>query len=330
MYVYAGIDEAGYGPLLGPLLVGRCVMAIPDLDATAKPPDLWDMLSKAVCRTLTGRQGRIAVNDSKKIHTPSSGIAHIERGVLAFAAMAGHQPASLDQWLTCAGEKRHVEDASLPRWYQPCDDHPWNPLPHALDAGELAVCRGSLRTCAQKAGVQVLDMSAAVVFEDQFNQMVSVTRSKAATSFTFVARHLRAIWDQHGRHHPHVAVDRQSGRSHYRELLATSFPEAFITILAETETASAYLLEDADTGRSMNVAFLVEGEQRHMPVALASMISKYTREMLMVRFNQFFNRHWPELKPTAGYATDGRRFINEIAPRLHEIGLTQMELCRIA
>lgn len=333
MYIYAGIDEAGYGPLLGPLLVGRYVLALPDLAHDAKAPDLWQPLSKAVCKTLTGRKGRIAINDSKKVHTPSSGVTHLERGVLAFAALCENnphqQPASLDQWLACLGEERH-EQNQLPRWYQHADDHPWAALPFKLDAGELAVCRGMLKTEMTKANVQVLDYAAAVVFEDQFNAMVSATRSKAATSFTFVARHLRHIFDAYGEHQPHVAVDRQSGRSHYRALLAQSFPETNITVLGETEKTSAYRLEENSSGKAMNVAFMVGAEERHMPVALASMISKYTRELLMARFNAYFCRHWPDLKPTAGYATDGRRFINDVQHKLCELNLHTRDLCRIA
>lgn len=352
MYIYAGIDEAGYGPLLGPLLVGRYVLALPDLPCDAKAPDLWKPLSKAVCKTLTGRKGRIAVNDSKKVHTPASGVAHLERGVLAFASLiqshqshdsqqdqtqvvsqphALHvpQPATLDAWLACLGEERHLTN-DLPRWYQAAADHPWAKLPFKLDAGELAVCRGMLKTEADKANVQVLDYAAAVVFEDQFNEMVSATRSKAATSFTFVAKHLRFIFDSYGQHLPHVAVDRQSGRSHYRELLAQSFPEAVVSVLGENATTSAYRVEDKQHDKAMNVAFMVGAEERHMPVALASMISKYTRELLMARFNAYFCRHWPHIKPTAGYATDGRRFINEVQHLLPEINLHPRDLCRLA
>jgi ribonuclease HII len=80
----------------------------------------------------------------------------------------------------------------------------------------------------------------------------------------------------------------------------------------------------------MNVTFMVQAEEKHMPVALASMVSKYTRELLMARFNDFFRRHWPQIKPTAGYSTDGRRFIRDVQPLLGQINLHPRELCRIA
>ena len=104
-------------------------------------------------------------------------------------------------------------------------------LPVETTAGEVAIARNVLTKAASAAGVQMLDLGAAVVFEDRFNRMVAATRSKASTSFTFVASHLACIWERYGEHHPIVAVDRQSGRMRYRELLAQCFPTASITVL---------------------------------------------------------------------------------------------------
>jgi hypothetical protein len=45
-----------------------------------------------------------------------------------------------------------------------------------------------------------------------------------------------------------------------------------------------------------------------MPAALASMTSKYLRELAMRAFNDFWCGHVPDLAPTAGYPLDARRF----------------------
>lgn len=330
MYVYSGIDEAGYGPMFGPLLVGRAVLTIPRVtrDEMPTPPQLWQRLRRAVCRQLQGAHGRLVVNDSKKVHTPAAGVRHLERGVLTFAGLAGYRGVNLRDWLDWLGESCHHRLEHLP-WYSATDDRPWDALPGACTSGEIAVARNLLETTCQRIGVGIAELGAAVVFEDRFNRMVSATRSKASTSFTFVAGHLQHLWQRYAEHHPMVVVDRQSGRSRYRELLALTFPEAEIQILDEQPERSAYELM-AGGSRRMTVSFEVEADANHMPTALASMTAKYTRELLMARFQTWFTRAAPDVKPTAGYASDAQRFWREIEPRIGELAIDPSLLVRIA
>ncbi len=329
MFVYAGIDEAGYGPLLGPLIVGRSVLVVPKLACDAPTPDLWLRLNKAVCKRISDRAGRIAINDSKKLKTKAAGIKHLELGCQAFAGLSGDasdQPQTLEGWLDMLGETTH-RAPTLPPWYAATDEHPWQALPTKVTDGEVTVAAGMLRNCAERIGVELGSLGAAVVFEGRFNKMVAATRSKASVSFTFVACHLLHVWETYGQHQPTVIVDRQGGRTHYRELLAQSFPDARVDVVEETSTASAYTMSDT-AGRSMRVSFMVDAEESHMPVALASMVSKYTRELLMARLNHYFAQRIPDLKPTAGYAKDGKRYLEDLAPHLPDLGLDLTQLRR--
>ena len=334
MYVYAGIDEAGYGPLLGPLVVGRSVLVIPKLDPDAPAPDLWLRLGKAVCKRISDRAGRIAINDSKKLTTKAAGIRHLELGCLAFASLPDHAPihhrTTLLNWLDHLGETGH-HATDLPPWYAARDDHPWQTLPAAQTFGEVAVAAGMLRNCSERIGVQLGDLGAAIVFENTFNRMVAATRSKASVSFTYVARHLMHLWQNYSEHRPNVIIDRQGGRTHYRNILAQSFPDTQVDIVEETATSSSYLMFDpAHRRRAMRISFLVDAEQAHLPVALASMVSKYTRELLMARLNHYFTNLVPDLAPTAGYAKDGKRFLQDLQPHLPALGLTRQQLQRIS
>ncbi|MBT4767319.1 MAG: hypothetical protein HOO04_03055 [Phycisphaerae bacterium] len=83
------------------------------------------------------------------------------------------------------------------------------------------------------------------------------------------------------------------------------------------------------TGRGpIEIRFAAQADANHLPVALASMTAKYVRELLMIRLNRFFQNHMPELKPTAGYVEDGRRFVSDIEPVIASAGLNRSALIR--
>ncbi len=336
MYVYAGIDEAGYGPMYGPMTLGCAVLVLPDRPSGAKPPAMWELLSSAVCERLRGARGRIPINDSKKLTTKAAGIKHLELGLLAFAGLNDKPlPSNVGEWLDAIGETRHHATGSagdegladLP-WYAPSDDQPWQALPSTTTADEVKVAGAMLGRACRDAGVECRGFRARVIYEDQFNRRVALTHSKSSVSFTAVASHLVSVMDNFGEHDPHVAVDRQSGRVRYRELLAQVFESAAIDVLGESDKTSAYRVS-ADE-RSMTVSFMVEAERQHMPVALASMTAKYTRELLMQRFNAYFAKVAPEVAPTAGYGSDANRWRDAVLPHLGPAGIDHALLRRMA
>jgi len=86
MLVYAGIDEAGYGPMFGPLCVGASVFVLEDYNPEEGAPDIWSLLSTILCKSRKDRHHRIAINDSKKLKSGSrpEDLFGLERGVFAF------------------------------------------------------------------------------------------------------------------------------------------------------------------------------------------------------------------------------------------------------
>ena len=89
-----------------------------------------------------------------------------------------------------------------------------------------------------------------------------------------------------------------------------------LSILRETEQMSSY--EIKETHRKIRLHFVVKADARCMPVSLASMVSKYVRELLMMRLNEYFIRLCPTLKPTAGYWQDGQRFVKDLEQQIPE------------
>jgi ribonuclease HII len=108
--------------------------------------------------------------------------------------------------------------------------------------------------------------------------------------------------------------------------LQLCWPEAEIQILCEDTHRSRYRLQRGDSFAT--ITFESKSDEKHLPVALASMLAKYTRELKMIRLNRFFQNEIPQLEPTAGYVQDGRRFLKEIEPLLAEKGIKRELLVR--
>ena len=51
------------------------------------------------------------------------------------------------------------------------------------------------------------------------------------------------------------------------------------------------------------------------------MLAKYLRERMMESFNAFWQSYFPEIRPTAGYPMDAKRFRAEIESKAIELGL---------
>ena len=80
MALLVGIDEAGYGPLLGPLVVSAVALEVPEGLLRA---DLWDVLGKAVSAQKRGLAGRLLIADSKKAYNRKKGIDPLRRSISA-------------------------------------------------------------------------------------------------------------------------------------------------------------------------------------------------------------------------------------------------------
>ena len=96
--IHAGVDEAGYGPMLGPLVVGCAAMASDNPET-----ELWNALADAVRLSPQNWDG-LVVQDSKLLFRKNSGIRRLEEGCLAFVASAtGRRPRTLGELLQALG-----------------------------------------------------------------------------------------------------------------------------------------------------------------------------------------------------------------------------------
>ena len=330
--ILAGIDEAGYGPLLGPLVVGCCAFQITDGDANADAlPCLWKRLRKLVSKNRTKNGKRLHINDSKLVYSSGMGVKELERSILAIlATMQAEAKASaetivcdeLDTLLACVAGHAVADLRGYP-WYLP---YPGERFPLEQDLTPIRLFANALRAEMEKAHLRCIHLAARVVPERQFNQMLDATRNKGSALFSTAVVHLDQLNRTYGSQGLVIFCDRQGGREHYGQLLRLMFEDWSLEVTRELDGHSEYkLLKGNDVVR---IIFCEKAEAQCMPVALASMLSKYLREALMGRFNAYWQAMLPELTPTAGYYGDGSRFLQDIDAKRRELGIDDAQLIR--
>ena len=312
----AGIDEAGFGPVLGPLVVSAACFDVPDDRAG---DCLWDLLRGCVARSPGRRRGgAVVIAASKKVYArkKEDGLQHLERAVLGILATRDRRPATLEELLDCLAPEATAQ----------AKREPWHadgtaPVPACISPTDLALAGNVLSAGLDAAGVQLAAMRAHCLFVPAYNRLVQATRNKSTTLLDTTCRLLAYLWEKHPGpgQTMRIYVDRQGGRQHYRPTLQRTFEGFDVAVTEETETRSSYRL--ASGGKVVEIHFTVGGEDDCLLVALASMMSKYLRELLMAGFNRFWASHVPGLAPTAGYYVDGLRFHREIAPAARRLGI---------
>jgi len=313
--IVAGIDEAGLGPVLGPLVMCASVFEVPD--ASAGQP-LWELLAPAVARKPKRKSSALAIGDSKKLFNRKSKcpLRHLERAVLSMLSAAGRTPGTVAELLAAITADAHKRSQGYP-WYRPEEVA----IPRSVSAADVAFSANALGVAMRKASVRLLTIRAEPVFVGEFNRVVRATRNKSTAAAGVMFRLVDHLWSRLKSGSIRINIDRQGGRMRYLASLQRAFEGCSFRILAEDEDRSAY--EMSDSRRTAEITFSVNSEQDHLPVALSSMTAKYLREIFMEMFNAFWSQHVGSLAPTAGYYTDGRRFFAEIAAAMKQLNVAR-------
>jgi ribonuclease HII len=315
-----GVDEAGYGPNLGPLVIAATAWRVPRLPVD----DLYDVLVDAVSRDAAeaAATGRLAIADSKVLYNPQRGLGDLERGVLAALLTTDVRPAVFHDLLAAIQAPADASTVEMPTsspsrrrgrskypqlipWHESDNE----PLPVAAEAADCAAVALKLTTALHRAEMGLVGIRAAMIQPERFNDLVDEHDGKGGalseTTLKLVAGLLASLPAEP----TYVVCDKHGGRNRYLELLQGRFGDHLVEVRRESREASIYRWGPAEN--RVEICFRTCGEQ-FLPAALASMTAKYVRELSMRAFNAFWQAELPSLRPTAGYPGDAQRFRREI------------------
>jgi ribonuclease HII len=314
-------DEAGYGPILGPLVIVATVAKVNE--ASTRPdwsPHTETKRTSAVAPTsLDGLQ----IGDSKRVFKRDHGWSQFERSVLSLCHVATHEPPARigNGWTSFSLSTGGPPDSfrRFWEWVAPrtAHDHarfPWYrhgrvAVPTLGTHDDVAPSARILSDWLNTHEIQLAGIHGVVLETLRYNLILSRLQNKAAlladATLRVIKEVIRALPD--GK--IFVICDKFGGRNRYAAMIQQFFPDGFVRIECEGDTISQY--QTMTEQHQISICFRSKGEE-HPAIAISSMVAKYTRELAMMSWNAFWQNELPDLRPTAGYYEDGLRFLQDI------------------
>ena len=314
MGLLIGMDEAGYGPNLGPLVVTVTVWEVP---GAPREFDLWAAMADIASQLPTREPLRLQIVDSKQVYSPGKGLAALEKSVLSALRLLGQVPQTLGELSADLNSQISNLKSQIPPWLIGRD----LPLPTEFDTSLIGDIATEWLGCCRRAGVTLRAIRSEIVQPERFNALVRDCDNKALALSRISLNLLRSVWNPDDARPTLVICDKHGGRNRYDDLLAEVLDDRMVFAVGESRERSVYRVG------STELRFQMKAEA-NFPVALASLVCKYVRELSMHVFNQFWAEQVAGLKPTAGYPIDAARFRANIAEAQQRLGIIDDVLWR--
>lgn len=311
-----GIDEAGYGPNLGPMVQSSVAMHVADKEA-----DLWNSLSSVVRRAGDKADARLLIDDSKRVHEGASGFARLERGVLAALAHDMMLPCTLGDLIKAIGSETCHSELLREAWFDVTMVQPVEVgLESLLNSGR------ELRAGLNRSETPLGPLRTVITPTPRFNALLEKFGNKSNVLAEGVIGLLQANRKLPGDEPIVYLVDKLGGRNFYAAMISTAFSDGWVVAEREGPEICSYRIIGVE--REIRLVFQPRADGTHFAVAMASMLSKYFREVFMRQFNRWWASHIPGLKPTAGYPSDAKRFMEAIRKKAKALGFEESAIWR--
>lgn len=273
MKSYSGIDEAGLGPILGPY----CATSI----TIESERDLNEVVE-------SGQKKIFYVDDSKKVYKGKYGLKRLEEQVLAFYYLLNETlPESTLDFIPSLQSSWNIESPIK--------------LPIEANSAEIIEISRRIKTFFVNNGIRLLDIKRTAISAENFNHLLESFDNKSIVCQKILSPLLKHCSSFKG----NIVVDKQGGRKFYKSFL-DELLDTDVSIEFEEANHSSYSLDGT------LIDFQAKADSHHFVTALASMFSKYMREVAMKSFNNYWEEKLNGIKHTAGYYQDGVRFLKDL------------------
>lgn len=295
-----GVDENGLGPVLGPLVATSVTLEMPRYNRSA----------------LCQRGLSLGLTDSKE----SGGFGRMqfaESVVLALLAHLSDGPAPRSADALLDG----VFQNGRPRLRACCPDDPtaeqcWAvDLPLPAFGGDPDTGRQLLQELIGRSSLRILDVRSRVACAGVLNKERAAGKHKFDLDFDLFEELIASAHLAHGA--PLLAVCGMIGGIRDYAPRFSRFDRSRIEAIPGRCGQRRYAVQGVG-----EVRFEVDADARHLPVALASIVGKYVREISMHRIGEFYRRNDSELTLASGYRDPvTKRFIEATALLRKRLGI---------
>ena len=311
------MDEAGYGPSMGPLTICATAWRVPSSFDACEMTTLLEpeFLAKPIKSTST----HVPIGDSKKIYREALAVEGLILGARFLCyEIDGTIPSEWDSNIAAFARQDWERLASIP-WYAKRQSTHFAALDKTLvDQREyFHAASAKMKTLSiALAGIRMR-----VIDEVEFNRQLDRTGNKSTLLSEASLALVKQVISEYAREGEDIEVycDKHGGRNRYQAVLTFMFDEEWFASEIESRACSRYSAKWH--GHSMQIQFKVDGDSI-FPSAAASIIAKWTREELMDRLNKFWEIEVAgDIAPTAGYYVDALRFAEQIEGTASKLGL---------